>query len=54
MFTTYKNGKGIFDLITANWSEDQKKRAQEEYKKFKDNRPVVDDGAADYIPKSER
>ena len=33
MMQTHKNAKGIIDSITANWPEDQKKRAQEELKK---------------------
>ena len=54
MFTAHKNAKGIIESITANWPEDQKKRAQEELKKSDNYRPVVDGGATDYIPLSER
>ena len=54
MLTTYKNAKGIIDSITANWPEDQKKRAQEELKKSDNYRPVVDNDAEEYVPKKDR
>ena len=51
MFETFGNKKGIMDLVTNNWPEDQKKRARKETEQY---RPVIDDDAEVYIPKSER